>query len=60
VKPIADITVDTLKYKEIVKELKELKRIKYELTTKIKNEDNSRKMLEKRKDKEIQKLNNNL
>jgi len=43
-----------------VKELKELKRIKSELTNKIKTEDNARKLLEKRKDKEILKLNTNL
>jgi len=40
--------------------MKELKRIKTELTNKIKTEDNARKLLEKRKDREILMLNTNL
>eukprot|EP00801_Mesodinium_rubrum_P000355 Mrub_00355.p1 GENE.Mrub_00355~~Mrub_00355.p1 ORF type:complete len:1161 (+),score=270.43 Mrub_00355:446-3484(+) len=54
------ITVNKEKYTNLVNELKELKKIKSELTSRINSNETSYKLMEKTKNREISKLNKNL
>lgn len=56
-KNLYEITVNKEKYNNLIKELKELKTIKNELTSKLNLNQNSYKKLEISKNKEIQQLN---